>query len=231
MPRLTGDTLHGVWPALIVPWNDRDELDEPRFAAEIGAYAGTGVHGIYTGGTTGEFYGQDDATFERVATIACREGHALELPVQIGCTALSTRTVSRRIRTAIAVGADGIQLAIPFWLELADGEVLDFFRSAADAAGDAPAREDREHQRQRDHADRRQRHRRDRATHRRRDHRIRHADDERPLVRGRSAEVSGHLLAVQRTRLEQSLRARRDALRKRRDQRVHGVYASRFRVQ
>jgi dihydrodipicolinate synthase/N-acetylneuraminate lyase len=138
MPTLTRDTLHGVWPALILPWTSSDELDEARFVQEIRAYSGTGVHGIYTGGTTGEFYAQDDATFERVAEIACREGHALGLPVQIGCTALATRTVLRRIRTAIAAGADGIQLAIPFWLELADEEIVGFFQDAAAAAGDVP---------------------------------------------------------------------------------------------
>lgn len=138
MPTLTRDTLHGVWPALICPWTGADELDETRFAAEIRAYAGAGVHGIYTGGTTGEFYAQDDTTFERVAEIACHEGHALGLPVQIGCTALSTRTVARRIRTAIAAGADGIQLAIPFWLELAEEEIVGFFHEAAAVAGAVP---------------------------------------------------------------------------------------------
>jgi dihydrodipicolinate synthase/N-acetylneuraminate lyase len=138
MPRLKRETLHGVWPALILPWTDEDEVDEARFVTEIRAYAGAGVHGLYTGGTTGEFYAQDDATFERVAIIACREGDALGLPVQIGCTALATRTVTGRIRTAVAAGADGIQLAIPFWLELADEEIVAFFRAAAEAAGDVP---------------------------------------------------------------------------------------------
>lgn len=137
-PRLTSETLRGVWPALIVPWTDDDQLDEHRFADEIRAYAGTGVHGIYTGGTTGEFYAQDDDTFRRTAEIACREGHAADLPVQIGCTALSSRVVRLRIAAAMAAGADGIQLAVPFWLELADVEVIDFFRAAADVAGPVP---------------------------------------------------------------------------------------------
>lgn len=130
------ETLHGIWAALILPWTDDDRLDEPRFRAEIRAYAGTGIQGIYTGGTTGEFYAQDDDTFRRVATIACAEGHAIGLSVQIGCTALSTRVVRERIRWAIDAGANGIQLALPFWLELADVEIVDFLRAAADEAGD-----------------------------------------------------------------------------------------------
>lgn len=135
---LDRDNLRGVWPALIVPWMDDDTLDEARFVAEIRAYAGTGVHGVYTGGTTGEFYAQDDDTFRRVAEIACAEGHAAGLPVQIGCTALSTRVVRQRIRTALAAGADGIQLALPFWLEVSEAEAVDFFLAAADEAGATP---------------------------------------------------------------------------------------------
>ncbi|MBW3538711.1 MAG: dihydrodipicolinate synthase family protein [Planctomycetes bacterium] len=87
---LTSGTLCGVWPALIVPWREDDRLDEERFRSEVRSYAGTGVGGVYTGGTTGEFYAQDDATFERIAAIACEEAHSAGLPVQIGCTALSS---------------------------------------------------------------------------------------------------------------------------------------------
>lgn len=135
---LTQKTLPGVWPALLVPWTKSDDLDEARFRREVRAYAGTGVAGVYTGGTSGEFYAQDDRVFEQVAMIACEEAHASGLLVQIGCTALSTRTVCRRIRTALAAGADGIQIAVPFWLELQDDEVLSFISSAAEAAGDVP---------------------------------------------------------------------------------------------
>lgn len=135
---LTRSSLRGVWPALIVPWDEHDELDESRLAAEVRHYAGCGVHGVYTGGTTGEFYAQDDATFERVTAVTCRAGHDAGLPVQIGCTTLSTRTACRRIRRAVAEGADGIQIAMPFWLELKDDEVIGFFRAVVEAAGAVP---------------------------------------------------------------------------------------------
>jgi dihydrodipicolinate synthase/N-acetylneuraminate lyase len=138
IPRLTGETLRGVWAALILPWTDDDRLDEARFIAEIEAYRDTGIHGVYTGGTTGEFYAQDDETFRRVAEIACRQGHAIGLPAQIGVTALSTRIVRQRVRYAIQQGADGLQIALPFWLELSDDETRDFMRAVADEAGDTP---------------------------------------------------------------------------------------------
>ncbi len=136
--RLTRKTLSGVWCALILPWTDRDRLDARRFAREIRGYGGTGISGVYTGGTTGEFYAQDDATFEQVTEIACAEAHALGLPIQIGASALSTRTTRMRIRTAIRAGADALQLALPFWLELKDDEVKRYVREVAEEAGKTP---------------------------------------------------------------------------------------------
>jgi len=135
---LTRQTLRGVWSALILPWTDHDRLDARRFAREVRAYGGTGVNGVYTGGTTGEFYAQDDSTYARVAEIACDEAHSVGLPVQIGVTALSTRTVIERINVARKCGADAFQVALPFWLELKDDEVRRFVHEIAAAAGRTP---------------------------------------------------------------------------------------------
>jgi len=136
--RLTRKNLRGVWCALIVPWTERDELDSKRYKKEVRSYGCTGVNGIYTGGTTGEWYAQDDVTFERITEITCEEGHAVGLPVQIGCSALSTRTARQRIRVANKAKAEAIQIALPFWLELKDDEVMRFVREIADEAGSTP---------------------------------------------------------------------------------------------
>jgi dihydrodipicolinate synthase/N-acetylneuraminate lyase len=135
---LTRKNLRGVWSALIVPWTDRDELDARRFAREVRSYGGTGVHGVYTGGTTGEFYAQDDDTFARITEIACEQAHDVGLPLQIGVSALSTRTVRQRIRVALKHRADALQVALPFWLELKDDEVKRFLREIAAEAGRTP---------------------------------------------------------------------------------------------
>jgi len=138
IPPLTRQTLRGVWAALIVPWTDRDQVDLRRLAQEVRDYADTGIHGVYTGGTTGEFYAQDDATYEKITHTVVAEAHAIGLPVQIGATGLSTRTTIERIRVAKRAGADGVQLALPFWLELKDDEVERYVAEVADAAGRTP---------------------------------------------------------------------------------------------
>lgn len=137
-PGLAAGSLRGVWAALLTPWDDDDGVDESRLVAEVRAFAAAGVHGVYTGGTAGEFYAQDDTVFRRVTEIVCDEGCRQGIPVQIGCTTLSTRTTCQRVLAARRAGADAAQLAIPFWLTLSDEEVLDFFRAVADAADGLP---------------------------------------------------------------------------------------------
>ena len=137
-PALSRQTLRGVWCALILPWDERDRVDTRRLRQEVRAYGGTGVHGVYTGGTTGEFYAQDDATYERVTRTVVEEAHALGLPVQIGASALSTRTTLRRIGVARRAGADALQLALPFWLELKDDEVERYVAEVVAAAEATP---------------------------------------------------------------------------------------------
>lgn len=135
---LTAETLRGIWPALLTPWTPQEQVDEEAFQDEIRSFARAGVHGVYTGGTAGEFYAQDDATFDRITQLVCQTARPLGLRVQIGCTALSTRTVCGRIERARRAGADGIQVALPFWLPLNDDDVLGFFCDLANAADGSP---------------------------------------------------------------------------------------------
>lgn len=137
-PRFTRDRLHGVWSALPIPWGRDGTLDRRLFIRDIARICDARVHGVYSGGTTGEFYAQDFETFCEVNEVLIRTAHAHGTPVQAGCTALDTGEACRRVRHARKLGADVIQIALPFWLEMDDGEVLRFFAAVAEAAGPTP---------------------------------------------------------------------------------------------
>lgn len=135
---LSRDKLHGIWPALITPWTTDFQIDERRLDEEIQYFAEAGVHGTYTGGTTGEFYAQDDTTFIKLTKAACDSAQSANLPIQIGCTGLSTRISQNRIKIALDFGANAIQFALPFWLPLDDGETIQFIGDLVAAAGETP---------------------------------------------------------------------------------------------
>lgn len=56
----------------------------------------------------------------------------------VGCTATHTLGAARRAAFAAELGADAVQVALPFWMAVDDREVVPFFRQVAAAAGGLP---------------------------------------------------------------------------------------------
>ncbi|MCK5804213.1 MAG: dihydrodipicolinate synthase family protein [Lentisphaeria bacterium] len=131
VPSLTRDTFVGPWAGLPVAWTDRDEFDEQTYRADVAQCCEAGVPGVYSGGTTGEFYAMELDEFRAVARATVDECHRHGTPAMVGCSSTYTLGVLRRAAYAAEVGADAIQVALPYWMELPEGEILAFFRDVA----------------------------------------------------------------------------------------------------
>lgn len=138
MPYLSTRTLEGMWAGLPVPWTSRDKIDEAALRENVRRICQTGAHGVYTHGTTGEFYAQTLAEWKRVVTATIEEARVFRTPVQIGCTSLSTRDVIRRVTFAQESGASAVQIAFPFWLPLTDAQALRFLIEVTEAIPGIP---------------------------------------------------------------------------------------------
>lgn len=137
-PSITKNDLHGIWSALPTPWKENGSLDPQLYGEDITRLCKTGIHGVYSGGTTGEFYVQDFELFAKVNRVLVKTAHRYKKRVQAGCTALNTDEACKRTAFACKIGADIIQIALPFWLELDDREVIFFFEAIAKVAGQTP---------------------------------------------------------------------------------------------
>jgi 4-hydroxy-tetrahydrodipicolinate synthase len=135
---LTRENFVGPWAGLPVAWTADDEFDEKTYRDDVARCCQAGVSGVYTGGTTGEFYAQEWEEFQRIARATVEECHRHNTPSMIGCTATSTRGAARRAAFAAHIEADAIQLALPFWMVVPDDQVLPFFTAVADAARGLP---------------------------------------------------------------------------------------------
>lgn len=124
---LNRENLRGIWAGLPTAWKKDGSLDENVFREDIKRCCQYGVHGVYSGGTTGEFYAQDLELFKEINTILRDETKKYNIPIQIGCTATSTKEVIKRVNFAAKIGADGVQVALPFWMSLTNQEVIKFF--------------------------------------------------------------------------------------------------------
>jgi len=135
---LRKNQLIGPWAGLPVTWKNNDTFDEKTYRGDIARCCAAGVPGVYTGGTTGEFYAQEFEEFKAVTGATINECHNGKIPVMIGCTSTFTLGTIRRVRYAMEKGADAIQLALPFWMELTGTEVVQFFKEVSAAAPGMP---------------------------------------------------------------------------------------------
>ena len=139
MARLTAKKLCGIWAAVPMPWDEQDRLDEAAYRENIERMCRAGVHGVYTTGSTGEFYALDFEEFTRMVDIQDELCGRYGMPLQIGCAADCTRKTLRMVEYAAArqhVGA--VQVTLPYWMELSDREVLQFFQDVHSAFPEMP---------------------------------------------------------------------------------------------
>ena len=131
---LTRDNFTGPWAGLPVAWTDNDQFDEQTYREDIKRCCQVGAPGIYSGGSTGEFYAMELDEFKAITRATIEESRAHSKPVMIGCTSTFTIGAARRAAIAAEMGADAVQLALPFWLEINDAQIVPFFKEVASAA-------------------------------------------------------------------------------------------------
>lgn len=120
--------------------NKNGEFIENDYRADIRALCESGVHGIYTTGSTGEWYAIDDKEFSWMVDVILEEIAKYPTLLEIGCGGLSTESTIKRVKIAVSANSkpDGLQVLLPPWQRLTDDEIVDFFKAVADAAEGIP---------------------------------------------------------------------------------------------
>ena len=120
-------------------WDDRDAFDEANYRLNVRRCIEAGVHGVYTTGSTGEFYALDFDEFRRMVDVQVELCGEAGMALQIGCCADATRKTIRLLEYVAdkpAVGA--AQVVIPYWMELSDRELTQFFKDIVRAVPELP---------------------------------------------------------------------------------------------
>jgi len=129
-------TLRGTWATVLLPVDEDGAIRWDRLERELDALLGSGVDGIYTGGTAGEFYAlleEEYLALNRLVAGRCAEAG---VPCQIGASHMSGQLSVERIRAAVPLSPSALQVILPDWFPLAEDEVLTAVRRfAAEAAG------------------------------------------------------------------------------------------------
>ena len=135
---LTRDTLNGIWVAAPLAWDEEYRLDEDTFRETLRRLIAAEPHGMYTFGSTGEFHAVDDDEFVPITDIFLDEVGPSGIPTQIGCHGTATHQIVWKLKYAEQAGADGGQVALPFWMELNNEEIIQFWADISAAVPDFP---------------------------------------------------------------------------------------------
>lgn len=126
--RLTAQRVCGIWGGVTMSWSESDQFDREQYQKNIRRTIDANVHGIYTTGSTGEFYAIEVDEFRDMVDIQAELCGAAGMPLQIGCCADATRKAIRLLEYAASKPAVGAaQVVLPYWMELSQREVLQFF--------------------------------------------------------------------------------------------------------
>lgn len=114
---LSHEQLRGMWVSVPTEWDEEGNFDEKTFRDEIALLIDAGAHGLYTTGSTGEFYALDWEEFCQVTDAFLKET-AGKIPVQVGANWFNTRDTIRRVQYARDHGADAVQICFPGWMTM-----------------------------------------------------------------------------------------------------------------
>lgn len=126
--------LHGIFAALVTPFNRRGELDERGFVANLRAYQATSLSGVVVAGSTGEAPYLTEGERLRCLTLARREIRPPAL-LLAGTGMESTRATIRLSREAIRRGADAVLVVTPGYYKprMNSAALVEHYRAIADA--------------------------------------------------------------------------------------------------
>ena len=139
MSKLTSESAKGIWAGVTMSWDEKFRFDADSYAKNIKRAISAKVHGIYTTGSTGEFYALEYDEFCQMVDIQAELCGKAKMPLQIGCcTDATLKTIKLLEYAASKKQVSAAQIAIPYWMEVSDRELLQFFKDLYKACPDMP---------------------------------------------------------------------------------------------
>jgi 4-hydroxy-tetrahydrodipicolinate synthase len=124
--------VKGVIPALITPMNPDESLNRDGLKTLIDGVIDAGVHGVFTGGTAGEFWAMavDEKRQLFEWTVELTGGR---VPVYVGTSANSTAEAIELARIAESARADCLSVLTPAFITPTEDEMFAHYAEIAEA--------------------------------------------------------------------------------------------------
>jgi 4-hydroxy-tetrahydrodipicolinate synthase len=129
---MSGIEWKGVFPALLTPFTQADQIDFNLFARNLQAQEAAGVNGIILGGTLGEASILTTAEKEALVKFAVEKVEG-RIPVVINIAEGSTREALQQAAYAKEWGAKGLMILPPMRYKSDHRETVTYFKTVAES--------------------------------------------------------------------------------------------------
>ena len=129
--------MRGVYVPLVTPFDAAGDLDPRALQRLVDYLIEAGVHGLFPGGTTGEFPLLTTDERKRVAETVVASA-AGRVPVVVHAGAPSTRAAIDLAQHARQIGADAVAVVAPYYYPLPDDAVVAHYVDVCAAVSDYP---------------------------------------------------------------------------------------------
>lgn len=130
--------IKGNWASLLLPIEADDSIEFSKLGAEIDILIDAKVDGIYSNGTAGEFHNQTEEEFDRIQLMLAERCRKAGMPFVIGACQPDPTIMLNRVRRAASLGPAAIQVILPDWWPLTDGEAIGYLNRASEIANGIP---------------------------------------------------------------------------------------------
>ncbi len=125
------ELFKGIYPALLTPMQEDGAIDEMSLRRHTNRLAEQGVHGFYTGGSTGEAFILDSEERKRVLeTVIDANAGRGKIIAHVG--SIGTQETIKLAKHAEAAGADMLSAVVPFYYKAGMHEIRDHYLSIMD---------------------------------------------------------------------------------------------------
>ncbi len=134
MKPLAWHEIRGNWVPVLLPYDAREQIDYTRLSDEIEMLLHYDVNGIYTNGTSSEFYNQTEEEFDRISRLTAELCHQANMSFQIGVSHPCPWVSLQRVKRIRPLQPGAIQVLLPDWFPLNERETRDFLKRMAEVA-------------------------------------------------------------------------------------------------
>lgn len=121
---MTSEEIKGIYGAVQLPINSDESIDYEAMLESIDRMIEFGVHGIYTNGTSGEFWTQTEEEFEKISEITVEKAEKANLPFQLGASSSSPQVTLERIKRVKHLRPGAFQVIISDWFPLNNAKAV-----------------------------------------------------------------------------------------------------------